>query len=158
VCAQSRQAGKDEPNFTDADYRDQADFRASLRRFLHFSEEEARRQDLTPQQHMMLLAARGHAHYPNVSIRDVAEALQVRHHSASLLVDRCVRRGRLSRRRDPTNRRRALLTLTNEGQQVLDTITRANRGQLQALKGQIAHERMWEAIVTYEDRGDASPR
>jgi DNA-binding MarR family transcriptional regulator len=143
---------------TDSDFRDQADFRAALRRFLRFSEEQSRVFGITPQQHLLLLAVRGHSHYPGVSIGDVAEALQIRHHSASLLVDRCVRRGLLSRREDPADRRRALVALTDEGQSVLDDITRANRRQLQSLKAQLFRETLWQAIVSYEDSGStASP-
>src|SRR5438270_9249573 len=114
----------------DVDFREQAEFRAALRRFLRYSEQQARYFGITPQQHLLLLSVRGHSQYPNVSIGDVAEALQIRHHSASLLVDRCVRRGLLSRREDPNDRRRALVALTDEGQVVLDNITKANRRQL----------------------------
>jgi DNA-binding MarR family transcriptional regulator len=145
-----------EPTLSDSDFRDQAEFRAALRRFLRFSEEQSRVYGITPQQHLLLLAVRGHGHYPNVSIGDVAEALQIRHHSASLLVDRCVRRGLLSRREDPADRRRALVALTDEGQQVLDDITKANRRQLQSLKAQLFRETLWQAIVAYEDSGAAA--
>src|SRR5579872_5300370 len=95
----------------DADYRDQADFRCALRIFLRFSEEQARLIGITPQQHFMLLVIRGHRSYPGVSIGEVAESLQIRHHAASLLVDRAVRRGLLVREEDPDDRRRALVTL-----------------------------------------------
>lgn len=151
------------PPLTDADFRDQADFRAALRRFLRFSEDQARDHGLTPQQHLLLLAVRGHASYPNVSIGDVATALQIRHHSASLLVDRCVKRGLLDRREDPDDRRRALVSLTPQGQECLDAMTRANRRQLRALKTAFFRDSLWQAIVTYEQRGggeweDAVPR
>jgi DNA-binding MarR family transcriptional regulator len=151
-----RSSGGREPQLTDSDFRDQADFRAALRRFLRFSEEQARNYGITPQQHLLLLAVRGHANYPNVSIGDVAQALQIRHHSASLLVDRCVRRGLLFRREDPDDRRRALVALTDLGQEVLDTITRANRRQLQTLKAQIFRESLWEAILAYEGAAEAA--
>lgn len=136
---------------TDTEFQDQAEFRAALRRFLRFSEEQARRNGLTPQQHQLILAVRGHAHYPAVSVGAVAEALQIRHHSASLLVDRCVRRGLLDRREDAQDRRRALLKLTDEGQARLDAITAANRRQMQTLKGSLFRDSLWRALVEYED-------
>jgi DNA-binding MarR family transcriptional regulator len=151
MTEQSTAQPTSERGLNDSDFRDQAEFRAALRRFLRFSEEQSRNYGITPQQHLLLLAVRGHAHYPNVSIGDVAEALQIRHHSASLLVDRCVRRGLLSRREDPNDRRRALVSLTDEGQTVLDSITRANRRQLNSLKAQLFRETLWQAIVGYED-------
>ncbi|MGH2443038.1 MAG: MarR family winged helix-turn-helix transcriptional regulator [Chloroflexota bacterium] len=138
------------PELADSDFRDQADFRAALRRFLRFSEDQARARGLTPQQHLLLLAVRGHAAYPNVSIGDVAEALQIRHHSASLLVDRCVRRGLLERHEDPGDRRRALVHLTDAGQNGLDSITIANRRQIESLKGSLFRESLWQALVAYE--------
>jgi DNA-binding MarR family transcriptional regulator len=152
----AKTGGNSERALTDSDFRDQAEFRAAVRRFLRFSEEQARNYGITPQQHLLLLAVRGHANYPNVSIGDVAEALQIRHHSASLLVDRCVRRALLSRREDPNDRRRALVALTDEGQHVLDDITRANRRQLQSLQAQLFRDSLWQAIVSYEDSGTAT--
>jgi len=117
---------------TDADYRAQADFRYALRRFLHLSEENARAAGITPQQHLLLLAVRGHPSYPAVNITEIAEHLQVRHHSASLLVDRAVRRDPplLCRERDATDRRRALVSLAPEGEAILEQVTVANRGVL----------------------------
>ncbi len=119
---------------TDRDYRAQADFRYALRRFLHISEENARANGVTPQQHMLLLAVRGHPSYPAVNITELAEHLQVRHHSASLLVDRAVNRkvdGQprplLRREQDPTDRRRALVSLTPTGEDILARVTTANR-------------------------------
>ncbi len=137
----------------DQDFRDQAEFRAALRRFIHFSEEQARARGLTPQQHQLLLAIRGHSQYPQVSIGDVAAALRIRHHSASLLVDRSVKRDLLYRREDENDRRRALVSLTPEGQKSLDAITRANRRQMQSLRGAFFGETLWQALLDYE-RGE----
>lgn len=117
----------------DQDYQDQAAFRRALRRFLHFSEEQARRHGIMPQQHLVLLFIRGNPSYPNVTVGDVAQALQIRHHSASLLIDRCVKRGLVNRMEDPRDRRRMLLSLTAAGEQVLKEITLANRHELAAL-------------------------
>lgn len=114
-------------------YQEQAGLRHALRRFLRFSEEQARLHGITPQQHIALLSIRGALSYPRVTVGDVAEAMQMRHHSASLLVDRCVKRGLVNREEDPEDRRRVMLSLTSEGQILLDDITRANRRHLRTL-------------------------
>ena len=137
----------EEPALTDGDFRDQAAFRAAVRRFLRVSEEQARRHGVTPQQHLVLLVVRGHPRYPHVSVGNVAEALQLRHHSASLLVDR----GLLVRTRDENDRRRVQIALTVHGQDVLAAITLANREQLHTLKSQFLREQLWENIVGYDD-------
>lgn len=118
------------PSLRDEDYRAQADFRYRVRRFLRYSEQQARAAGITPQQHLLLLIVRGHPSYPGVSITEIAEQLQVRHHSASLLVERVVRRGLLLRSGDPTDRRKALVSLSPQGLEVLERITHANRQAL----------------------------
>ena len=82
---------------------------------------------------MLLLIVRGQPAYPAVSIGEIAERLQLRHHSASLLVERCVQRGLLKREQDAVDRRRALVALTDEGERILACITQANRQELKAL-------------------------
>src|SRR5436305_13284515 len=109
--------------WVEQDYRDQADFRCGLRQFLRFAEEQAREAGITPQQHVLLAIVRGHDKYPSVMIGDIAEAMQVRQSSASLLVDRSVKRGLLERGEDPLDRRRAILSLTPDARRILDTFT-----------------------------------
>ena len=131
---------------SDNDYRDQADFRYAIRRFTRFSELQARSQGITPQQYLLLLTVRGHPEYPQVSIGDVAERLQVKHHSASLLVERTVQKGLLARETDVNDRRRALVSLTTRGQQMLDTVIRANRHELTQLEDKLFRTSLREAL------------
>ena len=144
--------------FSDKDYRDQADFRTALREFLHFSEGQARLAGITPQQHLLLLIVRGHRSYPEVSIGEVANALHLTHHGASLLVDRSVKRGLLHRREDPDDRRRALVSLTDEGQRLLDRITEANRRELGMLEGDLFRDSLRQALLAYRNVGATSGR
>lgn len=132
--------------FSESDYRDQADFRCALREFLRFAEEQARQEGVTPQQYVLLVVTRGHASYPMVTIGDIAQALQVRQSSASLLVDRSVRRGLLDRREDPADRRRAIVQLTHEGQRILDVIMDANRRELGTLRDSLFRESFLNAM------------
>ncbi len=121
----------------DEDYRRQADFRYALRRFSAYSERQAHAAGITPQQHLLLLTLRGHPSYPIVTVGDVADRLQIRPHSASLLIERGVQRGLLARREDPTDRRKALISLTDRGAEILEQITVANRRELQGLGAEV---------------------
>src|SRR5579859_1886698 len=76
-----------------ADYEALAEFRWSLRHFLGFSEAAARAAGITPQQHQALLAIKGFPGRDKVSVGELAERLQIEHHSAVGLADRLVRRG-----------------------------------------------------------------
>jgi DNA-binding MarR family transcriptional regulator len=81
----------------------------------------------------MLLALRGHENYPEVTIRDLCDALQIRQSSTSLLVDRAVKRGLVDRREDPRDRRQVALSLTAQGQELLDRVMEGNRADVGAL-------------------------
>jgi len=127
---------------TDADYQTQAALRYALRRFMHVSEESARAAGLTPQQHLLLVAVRGHPSYPSVTIAEIAEHLQIRHHSASLLVERTITRmvdGQpaplVVRVQDAADRRVHLVSLTPGGEEILTRITTENRRALAAFDG-----------------------
>jgi DNA-binding MarR family transcriptional regulator len=137
--------------FSDNDYRDQADFRCALRQFLHFTEDRARAAGITPQQYLLLLIVRGHHSYPKVSIGDVADAMQIRHHSASLLVDRSVKRGLLRREEDRVDRRRALVSLTREGQAMLDRVMISARRELGHLEEVLWRDSFRSALEVIRD-------
>lgn len=137
--------------FADSEYQDLADFRCALRTFLSFSEKQARTEGITPQQHLLLLLVRGHRSFPGVNIGELAGSLQVRHHSASLLVDRCVKRGLVDRREDPTDRRRALVSLTATGQEILDRIIVANRREMGNLEESLFRESLISALRDHSD-------
>ncbi|MEO6753630.1 MAG: helix-turn-helix domain-containing protein, partial [Chthoniobacteraceae bacterium] len=67
-----------------------AAFRFALRRFLRFSEDAATAAGITPQQHQALLAIKGFPARDRVTVGELAERLQIRHHSAVGLIDRLV--------------------------------------------------------------------
>ena len=66
----------------DADYEDLLSLRTGLRRFLRWSEQQAEAAGLTPAQHQLLLAVRGHADPRGPTVGEVADYLLLRHHSA----------------------------------------------------------------------------
>jgi len=116
-----------------ADYRTLAEFRYLLRCFATFSEGAARRAGLTGQQHQALLAIKGFPGRERIAVGELAERLQLRHHSAVGLVDRLAARGLLRRRLDRGDRRRVMVELTGAGQALLARLTRAHRDELQRL-------------------------
>lgn len=137
--------------FSETDYRDQADFRYAIRNFLRFSELQAREAGITPNQHLLLLLVRGHPSYPHVAIGEIAERLQINQSGASLLVERCVKRGLITRQEDPQDRRRAILALTAEGQQILDDVTEANRQEMGILEGSLFRDSLRDALARYQE-------
>src|SRR5690349_1571259 len=76
------------PTLGDDDYRRLLELRSGLRRFLRWSEQAAQSAGLTPAQHQLLLAVRGHDDPRGPTVGDVAEHLLLRHHSAVGLIDR----------------------------------------------------------------------
>src|SRR6476469_8140982 len=120
-----------------ADYQTLAAFRYELRRFLHFSEEAARTVGIEPQQHQALLAIKGFPRPDQMLIGELAERLQIRHHSAVGLVSRLVAQGLLERVPSATDRRQVVVRLTAEGEVILETLSVAHRAELQRLGPQL---------------------
>jgi len=120
-------------HFNDSDYRALAEFRYQIRRFLRFSEAAARAAGLEPQQHQLLLAVKGLPNDIPASIGELAERLQIQHHSTVELVDRMVKRGYVQRRRDLIDRRQVLLQLTAKGEKILRELSVHHADELRTL-------------------------
>jgi DNA-binding MarR family transcriptional regulator len=116
----------------DAAYGELLEFRTALRRFLHWSDQQAQLEGLTAQQHQLLLAIRGHAD-GEPTISDVADSLLLRHHSAVELVDRAAQSGLVRRATDDDDRRVVRLSLTSRGQHKLQRLSAAHLDELQRL-------------------------
>ncbi|MGZ4120592.1 MAG: MarR family winged helix-turn-helix transcriptional regulator [Actinomycetota bacterium] len=106
----------------DEDYRRLLDFRSGLRRFLHWSEEQAEATGITAAQHQLLLAVRGHRDPRGPTIGDLAEYLVSRHHSVVGLVDRAETAGLVVRAQDPDDHRVVRVELTDTGAQRLERL------------------------------------
>jgi DNA-binding MarR family transcriptional regulator len=122
--------GQAQPTLSAADYESLGEFRRSIREFLAFSEESARAQGLTTQQHQALLAIKAHIGPECMSIGELADSLLIKNHSAVGLVSRLVERGLVSRRNSEADRRRVLLDLQPRGEEILARISRNNLGKL----------------------------
>jgi DNA-binding MarR family transcriptional regulator len=104
---------------TDADYQRLLRLRTGLRRFLKWSGDRAEAAGLTPAQHQLLLAVRGHPGDGPPTIGDLAEHLLLRHHSTVQLVDRVEAAGLVVRSRDEVDHRVVHVSLTPAGSKVL---------------------------------------
>jgi DNA-binding MarR family transcriptional regulator len=139
------------PTPTDDDYRRLLELRTGLRRFLRWSERQAEAAGLTPAQHQLLLAIRGHSDPRGPTVGDVADYLLLRHHSAVGLVDRAEGAGLLTRSQDPDNLSAVRLRLTDEGSRQLESLSELHLEELAHLAPTM--EALWEALERNSDSG-----
>jgi DNA-binding MarR family transcriptional regulator len=114
----------DEESISLAEYQALAEFRYQIRRILRFSEEAAYATDLEPQQHQLLLAIKGLPQGRKAAVGEIAERLQIRHHSTVELIDRLVKRGLVERHRNDEDQRRVIVSLTPQGEEILAILSR----------------------------------
>lgn len=117
----------------DAEYARLLAVRVGLRLFLRWSGEQAATAGLTPAQHQLLLAIRGHPDPRGPSVGEVAGYLCTRHHSAVQLVDRAEQLGLIARHRDDDDRRVVRLTLTSAAQDKLALLSATHLEELRRL-------------------------
>ncbi len=110
-----------------------AAFRYALRQFHHFSEEAAHASGITPQQHQALLAIKGFPGRDCVTVGELAERLQLRHHSAVGLIDRLVAEKLVARAPSALDRRQVFVQLTRRGENVLERLSAAHTEQLKRM-------------------------
>lgn len=118
---------------TKEDYELLAEFRYTLRKFFGFSEAAALGHGVTPQQYQALLAIEGFPGRNWVTMGELAEQMQVAHHSAVGLVDRMEALRLLRRTTSKEDRRRVHVALTARGLAVLEKLYRAHRDELQSV-------------------------
>src|SRR5438045_7920888 len=97
---------------------------------------------MTPAQHQLLLAIRGHPGAEPPTIGDVAEHLLLQHHSAVGLVDRAERARLVKRRPDPQDHRVVRLSLTSNGHRHLEELSSAHLEELRRLATRLRP--LWE--------------
>src|ERR1700688_4273479 len=118
------------PRLTEPDYQSLAELRYQIRRFLHSSEQAARDAGLEPRQHQLLLALKGLPEGVRPRIGELAERLQIQHHSGVELVNRLVAGGYVRRTRGGQDRREVLLELTLRGERLLSELSLHHQEEL----------------------------
>ena len=114
------------------DYRATAEFRYQIRRFLRASEQIAREYGLNPQQYQLMLAVKGLPDDHAATIGEIAERLQIQHHSTVELADRLSAKGLVRRKRDSEDRRQVLLELTAKGEKTIRELALHHREELRS--------------------------
>lgn len=138
-----------EKKLSDRDFQQLLDLRSSLRRFLRWSESRASAVGLTPAQHQLLLAVRGHPDLRGPTISEVARYLVLRHHSAVGLVDRAAAAGLVKRVPDTQRPGRVRLELTPAGAVRLDELTAVHLEELGGLAPSM--EQLWRRLGRLQD-------
>ncbi len=119
------------------EYETLAEYRYALRLFLRFSETAAKHVGLTTQQHQSLLAIMGYPGRDKITIGELADRLQIRHHSAVGLVNRLEAEDLIDRSSDPDDRRKVFITLTERGLYLLERLSRIHREELRQISPQL---------------------
>ncbi|HEY3900528.1 MAG TPA: MarR family transcriptional regulator [Chthoniobacter sp.] len=125
---------------TKAEYEKLAAFRYELRRFLRFSEQEAKRQGVAGIQYLALLAIEGFPGRDRITIGELAERLHIAAHTAVGLADRLEVAGLARRGSADGDRRQVHLTLTPQGRARLETLAAVHQQELQSSGPALVHE------------------
>ncbi len=107
--------------------------RTGLRHFERWSAMQARAAGLTPAQHQLLLAIRGHPGPAAPTVGEVADYLLLRHHSAVELIDRAEAAGLVRRSRAEEDHRLVRLYLTEDGAARLEALSALHLEELDRL-------------------------
>ena len=107
-----------------------AEFRFQMRKFLSFSEMASERCGIPAQQYQLMQVVAAIPEDQQASITYLAERMILRHNSAVELVDRAERAGLVKRETDPTDMRRSLVSLTPEGEQILQRLVTEHVSEL----------------------------
>jgi DNA-binding MarR family transcriptional regulator len=135
--------------FPKTDYESLAEFRYALRHYLRFSKNAVETVGLTLQQHQALLFIIGFPGREQVTIGELAERLQIRHHSTVGLVDRLEEQGLVERIPNEEDRREVFIGLTQKGVAVLESLASMHREELRHLGPQLCV--MLEQITNLAD-------
>ncbi len=118
---------------TQTDFERLLAFRTSLRRFQHWSEDQARAAGLTHVQHQLLVAVKGHPGGLPPTVSELADYLLLRHHSTVELVDRAEAAGLVRRIADIRDARLVRVRLTAKAERILTELTPAHLVELHSL-------------------------
>jgi DNA-binding MarR family transcriptional regulator len=111
------------PRLSPQNYEALAELRYLGRKFLRFSKEYLRAQaGLNSEQYEALLAIKAFGTAENITILQLSERLQVKHHSAVNIVDRLAERKLLRRQPSERDRRERHLQLTTRGEALIEEL------------------------------------
>ena len=117
---------------TSREFQALAEFRYQIRRFLRFSEDQARASGIEAQQHQLLLAIKGLPRGVKPTIGELASRMLIRHHSAVELVNRLAEHGAVQRVPAEEDHREFYVRLTKKGETLLHSLSVAHHDELRA--------------------------
>ncbi len=100
---------------------------------MRWSEDQAAAAGLTPAQHQLLVAIKGHPGPEPPAIREIAGYLLLQSHSAVGLVDRAEAAGVVRRQQDSKDARVVRVHLTEKGDRLVTDLTKAHLAELHKL-------------------------
>jgi DNA-binding MarR family transcriptional regulator len=113
------------------DYDALASFRYAMRKFLNFSKRTlAAGAHLTPEQYEALLALKAFSRSTGLTITELSERLQVKHHTAVSLVDRLEDLKLVQRLPGVADRRHVYVRLTPAGSRILAKAAAPHREEM----------------------------
>ena len=119
------------PKLRPDDYDSMARFRHLVRKFLRFSKDFLKRTaNLNSEQYEALLAIKAFTSGKSLTIAELSERLQVKHHSAVNIVDRLVARKLVRRNTSPHDRRARHLELTAAGSKLVEGLAAVHRKEI----------------------------
>src|SRR5580693_1250352 len=145
-----------------SDYQALAEFRYQIRKFLRFSEKAVESAGLERGQYQLMLTIKGIPEGVRPRIRELANRLQIQHHSTVELINRLERGGYVRRERAQDDRREVLLALTPKGERVLGELALHHHDELRlagpelvgALRRimQEGGDSLWSAPATLDEK------
>ncbi|MDQ8182255.1 MarR family transcriptional regulator [Pelagicoccus sp. SDUM812005] len=112
------------------DYELLSEFRYRLRCFLGFSENAAIEHGVTPQQYQAMLSIHGFPGRDWVTVGELAEKMQIEHHSAGGLVRRMETAELAKKEASPDDGRVMQIRLTDKGLSILSKLIRVHQNEL----------------------------
>jgi DNA-binding MarR family transcriptional regulator len=143
------------PPISKQDYEAQAAFRYALRQFLRRSEVAAREYNLTPQQFQALLAIQGYPGREVVTVGELAERLQLRHHTTVELIDRMEAQKLVERTPAESDRRQVRVSVTDAGREAVENVVAHNREQLRLFTPELRQLLMSLALAGADGQADS---
>jgi DNA-binding MarR family transcriptional regulator len=135
-----------------ADYESLSEFRYQLRRFLHFSEQAASTEGLTPLQYQLLLHVQGFPGRDWATVGELAERLQMKPHGTVALISRCEESALVVRQSSSTDRRQVEIRLLLAGKEILERLAVLHKSELRSLKNTFQIDQ----ITTFNNDGSES--
>ena len=118
---------------TKQDFEALAAFRFAIRSYLRFSEDTVRAHGISPQQYQLMLALAGFPGRDWASVKELAERLQLKHHSVVELINRAQQQDLVERTADPDDARAVRVQLTADGARALGLLSALHRDELRRM-------------------------